>query len=295
MINNFKRTFSFINAHPLARRNPISAVIRFMIWQIQANTNKHLIVKPFIGNVLFYAKKGLTGITGNIYVGLHEFNDMGFLLHFLRAEDTFCDIGANVGSYTLLASGYVGAKSITFEPVPSTFSILEKNIALNQLQKKATLHNKALGNQVGKIKFTTNYDTVNHALADHEMEENFIEVSVGKLDDYINHQPILLKIDVEGFESEVIEGGRELIANETTKAIIIELNGCGGRYDTKEEDIHLYLKQNGFLPYLYDPFLRKLTEVASFGSYNTIYIKDIAFAKNRCETAPFVKALGINF
>jgi len=44
-------------------------------------------------------------------------NDMGFLLHFLRKDDLFLDVGANIGSYTVLAGGAVGAKSISFEPV----------------------------------------------------------------------------------------------------------------------------------------------------------------------------------
>jgi len=85
--------------------------MRFIYWQIQSRTaGPALIIKPFIGKVRFYAKKALTGITGNIYTGLHEFTDMTFLLHFLRAGDVFFDIGANVSSYTLLASGINRAK-----------------------------------------------------------------------------------------------------------------------------------------------------------------------------------------
>jgi thymidylate synthase len=63
----------------------------------------------------------MTGATGNIYAGLHEFEDMAFLLHLLRSEDMFADVGSNIGSYTILASGVVGAKSVAFEPVPSTY------------------------------------------------------------------------------------------------------------------------------------------------------------------------------
>ena len=44
------------------------------------------------------ARKGMTGASGNIYFGLHEFEEMGFLLHFLREEDLFIDIGAYIGS-----------------------------------------------------------------------------------------------------------------------------------------------------------------------------------------------------
>jgi hypothetical protein len=48
---------------------------------------------------------GMTGATQNIYVGLQEFVDIMLTLHFLRKGDLFLDMGANVGSYTILASG----------------------------------------------------------------------------------------------------------------------------------------------------------------------------------------------
>jgi hypothetical protein len=40
----------------------------------------------------------MTGATQNLYCELHEYNDMAFLLHFLREEDSFADVGANIGS-----------------------------------------------------------------------------------------------------------------------------------------------------------------------------------------------------
>ena len=45
---------------------------------------------------------GMTGATGNVYCGLHEFEDMALVLHALRPRDLFVDVGANVGSYTVL-------------------------------------------------------------------------------------------------------------------------------------------------------------------------------------------------
>src|SRR3982751_4530651 len=136
-MDKIKRTFGFIFSHPLGKKHPLTSMFRLLLWQIQSSLSpSKLIVKPFIHPVKFYAKKGLTGITGNIYTGLHEFSDMGFLLHFLRPEDVFFDIGANVGSYTLLASGVSKAKSITLEPVKATFNILQQNITLNNLQNK---------------------------------------------------------------------------------------------------------------------------------------------------------------
>src|ERR1700754_1028812 len=168
-MEKIKRTFGFIFHHPLGQRHPLKSILRFIIWQVQTRLSpSKLIAKEFVKPVKFYARKGLTGITGNIYTGLHEFNDMAFLLHFLRTGDGFFDIGANVGSYTLLASGVCGAKSITIEPVRSTFDILTANINLNKLQDKVTLINAGAGSKPGTIAFTSNEDTTNHAIAEHE-------------------------------------------------------------------------------------------------------------------------------
>ncbi|MFD1628601.1 FkbM family methyltransferase [Pseudopedobacter beijingensis] len=290
-----QRTFGFINAHSLARKKLFTAYRRFILWQLQSSFTQKLIVKNFIGNVRFYAKKGLTGITGNIYTGLHEFEDMSFLLHFLRPEDTFFDIGANVGSYSLLASGFVGANSITFEPSLQTFNILLRNIKLNNLETKISPLQLALGRECGKLAFTTKYDTGNHIVTIDKNGNNNIIVEVKKLDDFIKKSPILLKIDVEGFETEVLNGGKVLLREPTLKGIIIELNGSGSRYGYDENHIHQLLTKNGFLPYIYDPFTRNFTLINKFGTHNTIYIRDFIFVKDRCNKAHLVTSLGISF
>ena len=73
-IEKFKRTFGFIFSHPLGKKHKLKALLRFFVWQVQTGFTASLIVKPFISPVKFYARKGLTGVTGNIYTGLHEFN-----------------------------------------------------------------------------------------------------------------------------------------------------------------------------------------------------------------------------
>jgi hypothetical protein len=76
---------------------------------------------------------GMTGATGNIYTGLHEFTDMAFCLHLLRVGDLFVDVGANIGSYTVLSSKVVGANSLAIEPVPTTYKRLRRNININDI------------------------------------------------------------------------------------------------------------------------------------------------------------------
>ncbi|MBS1527499.1 MAG: FkbM family methyltransferase, partial [Bacteroidetes bacterium] len=249
-----------------------------MTWQVQSSLQpSRFFIKKFTGPVKFYARKGLTGITGNIYTGLHEFSDMAFLLHFLRPEDTFFDIGANVGSYTLLASGYCGADTMAFEPAHSTFEILSRNVALNQLSHHVRLIHAAVGASDGTIAFTSDEDTTNHAVAEGEKpsKERVVQIPMVTIDSVaIANPPSLLKIDVEGYETEALRGMKNTLDNPWLKAIIIELNGSGGRYGYDEKDIHELLLSKRFEPYQYEPFSRALTPLSSFGSYNTIYCRD---------------------
>ncbi|MDB5109930.1 MAG: FkbM family methyltransferase [Mucilaginibacter sp.] len=293
-MDKIKRTLGFIFTHPLGKRHPFKSLLRFVVWQLQSMISPaKLISKSFIKPVRFYACKGLTGITGNIYVGLHEFNDMAFLLHFLRTDDYFFDIGANVGSYSLLASGVCNAKSITIEPVVSTFELLTQNIALNQLEHKVRLINSGAGAEMGMISFSCAEDTTNHVISENEAGIANIKASVITIDSLLTDgQPLLIKIDVEGYETEVLKGMKETLSTSSLKAIIIELNGSGSRYGFDEKNIHELLMLNNFKPYNYDPFTRLLTELPLYGDYNTIYCRDLDFVNNRLEHATGIKIMG---
>jgi FkbM family methyltransferase len=293
-MNAIKRTVGFILKHPLGKKHPAKALWRFAWWQAQSRLSKSkFIIKPFVGDVKFYAAKGLSGITGNIYTGLHEFNDMAFLLHFLRPDDTFFDIGANVGSYTLLASGIAKANSITLEPVKATFDILSSNIGLNNLQDKVKLINAGAGAVAGEIIFSADEDTGNHVIAQDETGKNTVTVPVITIDSLLHtHQPSLIKIDVEGFETEVLKGMIATLDSPVLKAIIIELNGSGGRYGFSDQDIHSLLLSKGFKAVDYDPFKRALTQLDTFGKYNTIYCRDIDFIKSRLQSAASINIMG---
>jgi FkbM family methyltransferase len=284
-----------ITSHPLNRNQKIKAISRFVKWQINTRLNPYPVIYPFTEKSKLIIQKGMTGATQNLYCGLHEYHDMMFLLHFLRKEDSFADIGANVGSYTVLASGHIGAETFAFEPVPSTFLHLGNNIAINHIEKKVTSFNVALGSKEGIIEFTSSFDTTNHVA--NKNDTDTISVSVETLDHILENRkiPSLLKIDVEGFETEVLMGGGKILKQSELKAIIIELNGSGKRYGYDEQHIHETLLDLGFKPYLYNPKERLLTGIDKFGTGgNTIYIRDIHFVQNRVKSAPKIKILDHN-
>jgi FkbM family methyltransferase len=280
-----QRTIQFVLTHPFTRGHRITALARLFKWQLLSRLRKQPVVHQFTKNSKLWVWKGLAGATGNIYCGLHEFEDMAFLLHLLRPDDLFIDIGANIGSYTMLASAEAGANTIAVEPVPQTFGHLTQNIKLNNIAAKATALNIGLGSKKDNLKFTRGHDTGNHVATEHDTDVT--EVKVDTLDNILAGQtPLLLKIDVEGFETEVLNGAEKILNSPGLKAIIIELNGAGDRYGFNDNDIHQLLFTKGFKVMRYNPFKRELAGAAERNTeHNTLYLRDIDFISNRVNAA----------
>src|SRR5690349_4244048 len=129
------QTLRFIWNHPLAARRRTASLVDFLKWQVGSRLLAGSFAMPFVNDTRLLIRRGMTGATGSLYVGLHEFEDMAFMLHLLRPEDLFVDVGANVGSYVVLA-GAVGARCVAFEPVPASFKGLLDNIRLNGLETR---------------------------------------------------------------------------------------------------------------------------------------------------------------
>lgn len=286
---NFFDVLKFVYNHPFNAGNKMGSLWNFAKWQINCRLNPYPVVYPFTEHGKLLVWKGLTGATGNVYCGLMEYEDMGFLLHFLRPGDLFLDIGANVGSYTVLASAEAGAHTIAAEPIPSTYKNLHQNILINEIQDKVKAYNIGIGSCKGKLHFTRLLDTINHVAT--QAGENTIEVAVNTLDEILAEEqaPALLKIDVEGFETEVIRGAEKTLQKAGLKAIIIELNGSGKRYGYDDAEIHKILLSAGFVPFSYNPQARQLKERETFHHLNTIYIRDKAFVEERINTARQIK------
>ena len=218
----------------------------------------------------------MTGATGNWYCGLHEPSDMAFVLHSLRPGDLFVDIGANIGSYTILAS-QAGARVVSFEPIPSTYTRLRQNIALNDVGHIVDARCQGVSSQEGTLIFTCNSDTTNHVVRDEDIEDiEKCKVPVTTIDSSLQNQvPNIIKIDVEGHESEVLKGAAKTLQSPDLRAIIMETNGSGSAYGIKDEDLVLLLESYGFRSVAYDPIHRFLTQILPNNKGNTIFVRDI--------------------
>jgi FkbM family methyltransferase len=271
----------FIARHPLTRDQRLRAMGRVLRWQVESRLRRETIV-PWIEGTRLVARHGMAGATGNIYCGLHEFEDMAFVLHFLRPGDLFADVGANIGSYTILASGVCRARTLAFEPDPLAFAALSRNISVNRLEDLVRYRQCALGSHRGSVGFTVGLDTVNHVTT--ATHGTIRTVALDTLDHACgDERPNLIKMDVEGFESEVLGGGAQTLQFPELKAIIIE---------DRSPPVVDALHGAGFVEHGYDPFARQLRPEAGGGQgHNAIFVRDFSFVRERLTHAAPVHVL----
>lgn len=149
--------------------------------------------------------------------GNHEDDDARFLLAAAKGAECIFDIGANAGYYALhFAKQFAPIKKVhAFEPVPHTYQTLTQNIAINKLGPSIVANNLALGQKNGKVKFFIPAFSGSCAASMKKLHpgEDNIEVSTAMttLDEYCDSHQVtqidLMKIDVEGAEFFVLQGG----------------------------------------------------------------------------------------
>lgn len=289
-------TLSFITNHPLNRAQKARTLIRFVKWQIGSRLVPGQVIYDWINGSKIIVRTGETGLTGNIYCGLHEFEDMAYLLHALSPEDLFVDIGANVGSYTILACSVRGAKGICFEPVPDTYERLLDNIGINKLSSQVEALNLGLSDKEDELSFTSSESCCNHVVASGEEARDAIRVKVFPLDTVLRgRSPSLLKIDVEGFETPVLSGAHATLSNKSLHSVILELNGSGKRYGYDEKKVLDTMSKYGFLTYVYEPFSRELRRLGQgqMLAGNTLFIRNVEVVKEKIEKSPYVLVNGV--
>ena len=130
----------------------------------------------------------------------------------------FIDVGAYIGFYSILMSG-IFEKIYAFEPLQRNFKILNKNIYTNNLEHKIKTYNFALGSKEEKLFGGSNrkgdlLQSSGFSLGDNTNNKSE-EISVFIGDDIIslNNEIITIKIDVEGFELNVLKGLEKLLIN----------------------------------------------------------------------------------
>jgi FkbM family methyltransferase len=144
--------------------------------------------------------------------GTYERGTIQLLHDFLQPGDTFLDVGANIGLMSSIASKIVGKSGLVYavEANPKTLNILSHNLTLNNCENTQILP-IAVSNQKGEAILYENW-SVNRGGSSllSQGDQEGIKVPLERLDDLFSEDtPLkLVKMDVEGVEPAVLEGGQ---------------------------------------------------------------------------------------
>jgi len=175
---------------------------------LSANPSKKEQESPDGGSVETQSRDGLEWEIPEGYPGAwtalldHEPIVREFLLSQFAPDRVFVDVGANVGAYSLRAAAK-GMQVVSFEPNPENVALLRKNAELNRLS--LDLHECALGSSEGRVRLSQTGGTSKVT------ENEGIEVPLATLDSFNLPWVDLMKIDVEGYEFDVVEGARKTL------------------------------------------------------------------------------------
>ena len=296
MIKKFKRLSRQISRNPLTSRHRVSALARYLRHQVLTRFGiKGGVlgwVLPFVDHTQVLARPD--GYLNRISTfGLPEPSEMAFLLHSLAPSDVFLDVGANVGAYTVLASGVIGASSIAIEPIPSALSELKLNLSLNNIEDQVIIVPMAVGDRVATARMESNRGTTNR-IASTDSLTDVLEVPLTTLDEVVplDVRSLVVKIDVEGYETASIMGATRLLTSGSVQALIVETMGHGARYGYQESKLHEQILSFGYESCEYDPIHRQLLPGAPYKRLakkyvtdSTIYVRNVSAMTMRLREA----------
>lgn len=207
----------FVWSHPANSRHRVRAVLRAVRYQARVRLLRRRAVARLGERSRLWVDPHRTAASKVIYANPPDLPEMLVWQRALREGGLFVDVGANVGSYTILAAE-LGAEVIALEPAADTFGLLVENIALNGYKVRAI--QAAAGDHCGTARFTTGLDAGNRLAADGRVETELLTV-----DSLIGDSRVAgLKVDVEGFELDVLRGATRALVERRIALIQLEWN-----------------------------------------------------------------------
>jgi FkbM family methyltransferase len=219
-----------------------------------------LALRPFEGRVISIPSgeaEGLSfrlGRASNVWAsGRVEALVQNALRDIVRPGDTFFDVGANVGFFTILGARLVGPTGsvVAFEPQPETREALLGNVALNSFSN-VLVDPRAISSSSGTAVLDwRNLPTARLVRGSQRRTGRSVSVPTTSIDDFLAENPSLaprvVKIDVEGHEVAVLQGMKRTLADHgpvilcemhrTNREVASELEAVGYRLRVLEKDV----------------------------------------------------------
>jgi FkbM family methyltransferase len=199
--------------------------------------NGRILVKSKIGPIVVSADD-LSLMPFLALYGTFEDELVDWLAENLQSGDTFVDVGANIGWFTVVAAQAVGANGtvVAIEPDPRNYELLLENASVNYVAPWVTALNVAAWHEPGSVAFHrwTKFRGNSSLLPpDAHSRRRFpgdttdtVTVESIVLDMALDHLPRIdvLKMDIEGAEIHALVGMNELIESRRVKSIVLEVN-----------------------------------------------------------------------
>jgi FkbM family methyltransferase len=175
-----------------------------------------------------------------------------------RFCETFFDIGANIGIFSIYFAKISPGKVVAFEPSPMNIASLTRNICLNNFSEQISIFTLPLSNLTRENRFNLgSLETgaalssfgVNYGWDGKPLSPSASFNTLGlSLDDFVSLGgrkviPNIIKLDVDGIEPLILEGAQEILANKKLKSVLVEVNE---NFESNRDRVFETLSTNGF-------------------------------------------------
>ena len=252
-LNKFAKTWGFLKTQHGFRRAPLLTFLRSASWYWRCLSGRAAIVDLRRWNVQMFLPSKWHGFGKFIFAFRENYEpELTYLESILSPGRVFVDVGANFGIYTMVASRLVGkaGRVVAFEPSVQSFPVLQKNIALNNLENVLSFH-AALSDKESRAWLYHGLDPSGNSLGrDPSLDGAREEVILKSLDNVLEENGIdrvdVIKVDVEGAEELVLHGAaRSLITH--SPVVIFEFNpGCAARLGLSPDGARGFLETLGY-------------------------------------------------
>lgn len=211
-MKSFLKIFSFI-----CKNNSLFEIPKFLaialIYQIFKRITKQIISYPLKNGKNIFLFPNCNISTMFTYTEIPDSKEIAYLRDKIQDSKNvvFLDIGANIGSYCILLSDILESENIiAFEPHPITHRRIKLNFLLNNINT-SQIHKIALSDKCGMVSFSDTTSLSTNRILKEDLDQSLV-IESQTLDNFAKNNlditnNYILKIDVEGFEKEVLKGG----------------------------------------------------------------------------------------
>lgn len=221
MVRVLVRVLAYIYAHPANKHRRFCSLVRAAAFQFRGRVLGRPTIVRVGRRMQMEVPLHATGGSKAVYANPPDWHEMQAWRLLLHPGDLFVDVGSNVGLYSLWAAD-CGATPIAIEPDPRNADRTRDNLLRNHLEGE--IHQCALADKSGTTRFTTGMDTMNHLVAQDNGAGSH-PVAVRTLDEILAGRHARgAKVDVEGAERLVLDGGQETLRTQRVDVLQLEWN-----------------------------------------------------------------------